>query len=93
MAQQRQQIVIDGPWVVLLRICLVAIPVLGTVFTATAMPWIRWVTDACYRQSSNIDRLTVLESDARTNIQDHSRIMISLEQIKAKLGVDDHEPK
>lgn len=84
---------IDGAWAVLLRICLVAIPVMGTVCTAVAIPWIKWVTDNCYRQSSYEDRIIVLESDARTNIQDHSRILIGLEQIKAKLGVDDRETK
>lgn len=90
---QRNGIVIDGPWAVLLRICLVAIPVCGTVFTAIAIPWIKWVTDSCYNQRPYEDRIVILEADARTNIQDHSRILIGLEQIKAKLGVDDHEPK
>lgn len=86
---QRQGIVIDGAWAVLLRICLVAIPVMGTVCTAVAIPWVRWVTDSCYIQSRNEERIVVLEADARTNIQDHARILIGLEQIKAKLGVDD----
>lgn len=33
------------------------------------------------------DRVRILESDARQNLEDHSDIKISLEQIKAKLGV------
>lgn len=33
------------------------------------------------------DRVKLLETDARQNLQDHSDIKISLEQIKAKLGV------
>jgi hypothetical protein len=33
------------------------------------------------------DRVKLLETDSRQNLQDHSDIKISLEQIKAKLGV------
>jgi hypothetical protein len=93
MTQQRQQIIVDGFWAILLRFCLIALPVVGTVFTAVALPWIKWVTETCYRQERYDDRIVILEADARTNIQDHSRILVSLEQIKAKLGVGDQDPK
>lgn len=33
------------------------------------------------------DRIRMLEDQMRSNIEDHARIMISLEQIKGKLGV------
>lgn len=90
---QRQAIIIDGAWAVLLRICLIAIPVMGTVITAVAVPWVRWQTETAYKQDTYEDRIVILEADARTNIQDHSRMLIGLEQIKARLGVHDPDPK
>lgn len=109
---------LNGVWAILLRITLVAVPVVGSIITACGVPWIKWVSDSCHtaNQTARIveklaidieqirvdmahmppedwrERIRQLEVESRQNRQDHLNIMVSLEQIKTKLGVSAPTP-
>lgn len=78
---------LNGPWALLLKITLVCVPICGTVFTAVAIPWVRWQTENAYRTDELFERTKILEQDGKQNITDHAEIKISLGRIEAKLGV------
>jgi hypothetical protein len=109
---------LNGRWALLLKVTLVAVPVLTTIVVAVFMPWSVWVTDGVYssRATEQIvvrlsgecvemktvieslpplewkERIRELEADSKQNFKDHSSILISLEQIKAAVGVLDVTP-